>query len=302
MIDTVERTESVVVCAFALGAPLYFAALRETVRSALRYTAFDIFALVGAECPLRLLANRRVHQLPLKGSPGNHRSYNFLAKFRVLQHCLEQSDADLILYLDADAVFTRQVTAADVRAALAGRELGMVEQVPPPGSEHSRAFFFDHYCNHTRRWFAAPGGPPPLERFHYFNSGVVLARRAGVEKFCAWALRTVNRLGARHEVGAHMIGDQDYFQFWANELCPESTTLLDWSWNHCEHWDGDFPRHGVRVAHLSNACHGPTSRSIWRLKALRTSPRIERVWRQVRHAPLFGAAIRRGLAQAPRGA
>jgi hypothetical protein len=88
-----------------------------------------------------------------------------------------------------------------------------------------------------------------------------------------------------------MIADQDYIQYWTNELHPRSAATLDWSWNHCEHWHGDFPRPGVRIAHLSNACHGPTRRSLWRLRALRASPGIERGWRWLRRSSAAAAGL-----------
>jgi hypothetical protein len=292
-------TDSVVVCTFALGAPLYFHALRETIRSVLRHTPFDIFSVVGSECPVRLPESPRIRYRRVDPSPPTHRSQGFLAKLGALQACLEESNAELVLWLDADAVFTRTVSAAEVCATLADREIGMVEQVPAPGSPHSRAFFYDHYRTHTRRWFDALGDPPPLDVFRFFNRGVVLAKRQGLAELCAWALATIDRLGTRHEVGAHMISDQDYLQYWANEVRPGSAIELDWSWNHCEHWHGDFPRHGVRIAHLSNACQGLTRRNLWRLRALRLSPSIERVWRRWRRTPPFEAAFR--LLRATRG-
>lgn len=298
----VVLADSVVVCSFALGTPLYFAALRETICSALQHTAFDIVALVGPDCLIRFPVSLRVHQLRFDAHSGDQRSRCFLAKFRALQQCLEHSDAEIVLYLDADAVLTRPVSARDVHVALAGRSLGMVEQTPPPGSQHSRRFFYDHYCNYTRRWFAAESEPPPLDAFRFFNAGVILGHREGLAQVCAWAVAAIDALGPVHQVGEHMITDQDYFQYWANELHPDSTTLLDWSWNHCEHWHGQFPRRGVRIAHLSNACHGPTRRNILRLRALRTSPVIERTWRHLRNAPLFGAALRRLRGQEQHGA
>lgn len=277
-------SERVVVCAFALGAPRYVAALGETVRSALRHTPFEVVALLDPGAATRLPRSPRLRRLPLAALPGAHRSRHFLAKFRALQDCLAHSDAELVLYLDADAVFTRSVAAAEVAAALAGRGLGMVEQTPPPGAGYGRERFHDHYCRHTHRWFGAPGDPPPFAAFRYFNSGVVLARRAPLGALCEWALQSVTQRGPQHEVGAHMIADQDYFQYWAHALHPDSATALDWSWNHCAHWHGDFPRPGARIAHLSNACQGPTRRTIWRLRALRTTPAIERTWRRAQRA------------------
>jgi len=278
------RGESVVVCTYAVGAPLYFSAMRETVRSALRHTSFDVLAMVGTDCAIALPSHPRFRPISLSAAPALHRSQRFLLKFLALRSCLEHSAADFVLYLDADAVFARRVSARDVSTALEGRELGMVEQNPPPGSPHGRAFFHDHYRHHTRPWLGARDEAPPLDVFRFFNSGVVLARRAALSQICDWTLAEIDRRGPVHQVGEHMIADQDYLQFWANEIRPDCAASLDWSWNHCEHWHGGFPRRGVRVAHLSNACHGPTRRNIWRLRALSVAPGIERSWRRLRAA------------------
>jgi hypothetical protein len=292
-----EPAESVVVCTFALGTPAYFAALRQAVGSALRYTPFDVFAVVGSDCAIRLPATRRFRELRWQVSARQHRSHHFLAKFRALRACLEHTRAEVVLYLDADAVFTRRTSAHDVVMALAGRDLAMVEQELLPDSPSTRDFLFDHYCDHTRVWFGAGGAAPSRDSFRFYNSGVILACRRGLTELCNWALATIERLGPRHEVGQHMIADQDYIQYWANEIHPRCTAALDWSWNHCEHWHSDFPRNGVRIAHLSNACHGPTRRSLWRLRALRASPSIERSWRWLRRSSAAAAGLLRSRAR-----
>jgi hypothetical protein len=133
----------------------------------------------------------------------------------------------------------------------------------------TRADFLEHYERHPLVWLGDGTPPPTREAFRYFNSGVLLARRDGLEPFVAWALERMRAAGDAHQVGAHMIADQDYLQLWTNTLAPGSCTTLSWQWNHCEHWDEGFPRRGARIVHASNFCRGPR-----RLAGLRLATRL----------------------------
>ena len=158
------------------------------------------------------------------------------------------------------------MTGEDLRRALCGHDFGMVEQARITGSDADRAYFLDHYIDHTLKWFGHRGPPPALDAFRYFNSGLVLARREPLGEFLAWCEDVLGKAPAHHRVGAHMIADQDYFQFWTNTLHPGSCATLEWRWNHCEHWHQGFPRSGALVQHFSNFCHGPTDHGIARMR------------------------------------
>ena len=65
------------------------------------------------------------------------------------------------------------------------------------------------------------------------------------------------------------ITDQDFVQFWSNNMHPELVSTLDWSWNHCSQWDIDFPRPGARVIHFSNFYRAPDSEVIKNMRLAR---------------------------------
>jgi GT2 family glycosyltransferase len=54
-----------------------------------------------------------------------------------------------------------------------------------------------------------------------------------------------------------MVADQDLMQVYANAVAPDEVMTLDWSWNHCELWDENFPNPAAKVIHMSNFCNGP---------------------------------------------
>jgi hypothetical protein len=70
-----------------------------------------------------------------------------------------------------------------------------------------------------------------------------------------------------------MIGDQDYFQYWTNNLHSENRNTLPWMWNHCEHWDEGFPRKDAFILHFSNFCREPTPWQILRMFLMRHGAR-----------------------------
>jgi GT2 family glycosyltransferase len=173
--------------------------------------------------------------------------------------------------LDADTVLVRPLSEEDVDAALGGAGLGLVEQETIVGSETTRSEFLDHYCRHTLAFLEPGAAPPALDAFRYYNSGVVLGRRAELEGLSTWALASIDAAERPYLVGEHMIADQDYVQYWANGPAQGRTVALSWDWNHCEHWHEPFPRAGARVLHFSNFCNGLTSDAAARMRAARTA-------------------------------
>lgn len=260
---------TVTVCVLATGRSAYYGAARGAVRSVLRHTPFDAFVAVGEGRRWRKLhdARVRVHVLDAARPRIRHRAGPFLDKLHALDACLRETRAQHMVLLDGDARFVGRVDEADVERALDGRSLAMAEQTTIRGSGMSRADFLEHYVRHPLAWLDRSEAPPRLEAFRYFNSGVVLARRDGLEAFLAWALPRMRQAGDAHQAGEHMIADQDYLQLWTNTLQPGCCTTLPWEWNHCEHWDDGFPRRGARIVHSSNFCRGPSRTGALRLAA-----------------------------------
>ena len=268
---------NVTACILIHGAPAFFKAGRETVLSVLRHTPFDVFVAHDGSHPLDLPASPRLTLHALQPLPTDaHRARRFLQKFNALAALLPDNRQDAIVLLDADTVVTRRFNAQTVRRALGHAAIGMVEQTGITGSTMSRGDFLDHYTRHTLALLDPDRTPPPLDRFRYFNSGVVIGLRDEWARLVPWALETIRLQAGDHQIGNHMIADQDYFQYWTNTLNPGCCAELPWYWNHCEHWDADFPRPDVLIAHFSNFCNGPTPGTPARMRSLSTTPRWRR--------------------------
>ncbi|MGE4162133.1 MAG: hypothetical protein AB7G23_10405 [Vicinamibacterales bacterium] len=252
----------------ACGPVNYVRAARRAVASVLAWSPFDVVVALDPARRWRWPLDARVTVWPLPADAASaDRARPFLRKFEALRGCLARTSADLVLLLDADAMVAAPMDAPALETALAGHGLGMVEQTTIIGSTMDRAAFLGHYVRHALAWFDPALPVPTLAAFRYFNSGVVVGRRDALADVTAWALGAMAGATRPHQVGAHMIADQDYFQVWANSLHPDSCTTLPWAWNHCEHWDAAFPREGARILHFSNFCNGPTLRQVARMEA-----------------------------------
>ena len=275
------------VCILVGGDAAYARAARETVLSVLDYSSFEVFVVHNIPVADQLPRSRRVHTLPLDPPEREHRPYRFLQKFEALNAVLQRYDGEFIIMLDADAVLTAPMDDAELAAMLGDRGLAMVEQTGITRSDMNRASFLEHYQQHSLA-FIAPDQPlPELDDFRFYNSGVVVARREAMANIVAWARGHIATADGNHQVGEHMIADQDYFQVWVNNLHPHSCAELPWSWNHCEWWDEDFPRDDARVAHFSNFCIGPEEKIVERMVAQRRRglshtwmPEWLRAWRR----------------------
>jgi hypothetical protein len=269
----------VVVCILIYGSNNYFKAGIQAALSVLEFSDFDLFLAFGPnrDPPLGNESRIRHYQLQIERSPGN-RAQPFLLKFQALQACLSNTQHSWLMLLDADAVLVRPITKEMISQALPKSGLGMVEQTTILGSGVGREDFHNHYNQYSLAWLAPGADPPKQSRFRYYNSGLVLSRRNELQAFIDWALTTFDQHPGNHLVGQHMIGDQDYFQFWANNLRPNNCNKLPWYWNHCEHWDKGFPRKGAYVVHFSNFCLEPTPWQLLRMRLIRHNAwRWERV-------------------------
>lgn len=259
-----------VACMLVHGDASYADAARVAVNSLLADSDFSVVVVHGGGPVDAWPRHPRLDLVTIDcPSSSSHRARRFLLKFQALEACLARFDAPWFLNLDADVVLARPLRAADIAAALDGAGLGMVEQTCIRGSTMDRAAFLDHYRNHAIAAIAPNARPPALDAFRFYNSGVVVAAAATLREIVPWALDVIRSREGEFQVGEHMITDQDFFQYWANQLHPESCRELPWYWNHCEHWDAGFPRRGVLFAHFSNFCLGPTRSTPRRMRRLR---------------------------------
>mgnify|MGYP003975989025 CR=1 FL=1 len=257
--DSTGTDTSVAVCIAVHGALAYFRAANQAARSVLQHTGFDVLMAHGSG-PRNVLHNTsRITQIPVSWEPENtHRAQRFLFKFAALAACLRTTTSRYLILLDADATITAPITENRLVQALQGRSLGMVEQTGIQGSEMGHTDFLNHYRDHALQWFENSRDPAPdPNSFHFYNSGVVVGTRDAFEAVVDWVETSTLGLEREHQVGEHMITDQDYFQYWCNRLHPNNCTKLPWYWNHCEHWDASFPRPGALITHFSNFCVGP---------------------------------------------
>jgi hypothetical protein len=240
----------------------------------LEQSDFDVFVGYCGD-PSQLPRSPRVSWHSLDGRiAGPQRPYRFLLKFEALADCLARGDHDFLIQMDADAVLARRLNERTVKRAIGGSGLAMVAQEAITGSKMARTDFLRHYTTYALPVIAPGSKAPALEAFRYFNSGIVIGDRKLWTELVAWARNHIAGSVGRHEVGAHIVADQDYFQVWANNVRPNSCRQLPWFWNHCEHWDDRFPRLGVLFAHFSNFCNGPTDRTMRRMRRMRRPPSV----------------------------
>lgn len=279
------------VCALLLvhGPDAYFRSAREAVASILSHTPFDVCVISDRRMDLPDNGNNRCTQQALPLHTGLQcRSTPFLRHFNGMQVGLAATSAEYCIVLDADAIVFRPFDLTDMLRDLGDAGLGLVEQTTITGSGMTRADFLDHYRRHALAWFdASPDDTPDVDGFHYLNAGVIVGRRETLGELIEWALDDMRQRDTAFEIGEHMISDQDYIQYWCHQLHPDRFTVLPWYWNHCEHWDGGFPRQDAIIAHFSNFCRGPTMAQIQRMRILRRQGSLDglagRAWTWLAH-------------------
>lgn len=261
---------AVCVCMLVHGSDNYYRAARRSIRSILKRSPFDIYVACDESRSDLLPDSKRIIIRSIERKKGGiaDRASSFLLKFEALAGCLQDVDSEWLLLLDADTLLASQIHERHIQEALEQFPLAMVEQTGIRGSSMNRIDFLNHYKNHTLAWFASNGVAPDADRFRFFNSGVVLGNRTEFTKLVPWALGKIRSAATNHEIGIHMIADQDYFQYWANTLHPGVCRSLPWHWNHCEYWDSGFPREGAIFYHFSNFCKGPTRKILFRMSWL----------------------------------
>lgn len=255
-------------CLYVTGSDRYATIARESALSVLDHSDFDLFCVHDVGRDHWIPRSPRVSRLPLARATSPDRAHPFNGKLDALSQCIERSGDDLFIMLDADAVFIRRIEDTDVRSALGSKGMGMVEQKRTNGPNLARQDLYEHYCQVSLRFAAPDAAPPSMEAFRYFNSGVVLLEPAAAMAALDWT-REVTRRPLPHQIGEHMVADQDHLQVWANSITPGCCAELPWYWNHCEHWDDQFPRAEAWIAHFSNFCQGPNRDTARRMRRVR---------------------------------
>ncbi len=191
----------------------------------------------------------------------------FFLKFKSSEQALSESNEQLFLHLDADASITQAFSTERLIEGLGEKSIAMVQQTRVV-SEHPLGIreLYEHYLQVSSRAVNTGASKPTLEKFKYFNTGFVLFRRKALENFLFWAYQKLETLP--REIDGHMIADQDLIQVYVNEIAPDEVAELDWSWNHCQWWDEDFPNPEAKVLHMSNFCQGPAAAQMNRLASL----------------------------------
>ncbi len=256
------------ICIVSFGEAAYYAAAYESAASALAYTDAEILVLTDA-VDIELPHDSRIAHLPVLTPERS--SKRFMTKLEGWRACLNETEADVIVLLDADAVFVADAPSPELITLVRETDLAMVEQVRLVQLGWRKGDYWRHYCRTSLKAIDAHASPPSPENFRFFNAGFVISRRPGLERFLDWyrevALRVdfdqADRMGLP-------ITDQDFVQFWSNNMHPELVSTLDWSWNHCSQWDIDFPRPGARVIHFSNFYRAPDSEVIKNMRLART--------------------------------
>lgn len=159
------------VCVLIHGHPTYYLSGRQTVLSVLRRSDFKVFLVTDHLYKTGLRRSERLVAHPLGPVESGVRARRFLAKFNALRAMLHHTDSELVMLMDADAVLVRDLGADDVRKALNGKGLGMVEQTTILNSTMNRAAFLKHYKEHSLRWLAPEAAAPSLEEYRFYNSG-----------------------------------------------------------------------------------------------------------------------------------
>ncbi|MFT7533261.1 MAG: hypothetical protein ACI9FD_004296 [Gammaproteobacteria bacterium] len=251
----------------AVGHPAYFSVAELSVLSVLKHTSFSILLGVDLDEAPAWADHPRITTVLLEPRYGTGKRLPFLAKFETLSYLTQIVDKGLVLQMDADALMVREIRRDMIESALCKYEYAMVEQKQIIGSNNDRAFFLEHYENHSMVWFDSSDAPE-IDDFRFYNAGVVLFTIESLVRFLPWSNSVIESKPDHHRVGKHMIGDQDYLQFWVNNLNPQQCRELPWFWNHCEHWDAEFPRNGALICHFSNFCNGPAPDAWDRMSSL----------------------------------
>ena len=224
-----------------VGSPKYRIAAWQTALISSKKSNFEVFlgidvgvdgGIKEVELPFELVQ--------LNNGRGNFRAQPFLQKFELWREMLNRSNAEILIHLDADAVMVKELTAEAVKKVLGDFDLGMVEQGQIIGeSKFGKIELYQHYLHHTHRYIAPDLDPPSLDDFTFFNSGVVIFRRAELERFLDWFESVSVKLDGTYSLGEHMIADQDFLQIWANEIRPSGSTKLPPTFNHSPLWHVD---------------------------------------------------------------
>lgn len=241
------------VCLLATSRPAYAFAVRQAVLALLAHTPFDVIVGCDDIGALLLPEHPRVTTIDIAAPPSTKPGDRFLAKFALFAEVLASRADTHFLMVDSDAVLVSTIGDDDVAEALGGKMIGMAEQPGTIPDGTTREDLYRHYRNVTFAALGAGPAPAPSDRFRYYNSGIVLFSREGLETFLDWYWRHEKRAA----FGDFMIADQDYLQIFANEVLPGDVAELPGHFNHSPLWHEDYPRDDAVFCHLSNYCNAP---------------------------------------------
>jgi len=259
---------NVAVVIVSFGNPAYHSAAYESVFSALDHTDAEIVFLTDIG-EFNVPDDSRIrHYQVLQNDQSPRR---FMTKLEAWRICLTETEADVLILLDADAVFITTAGSSELSGLVPEKKMAMVEQCFLSQFGWERFDYWRHYCETSLAAINSREKPPSPDSFRFFNSGFVVCGKTYLGDFLTWVDSVIHQvdfdLAARAGI---TITDQDFIQFWCNNLHPNQTSVLDWSWNHCSHWDRGFPRPGARVIHFSSFYHAPTPEVIASMRIART--------------------------------
>ena len=246
----------VTICIVSFGDPAYYAAANQSMTSALVHTDADVFLLTD-EGRFDIPDNPRITHLPVLRPEQPAR--RFMNKLEAWRRCLGETQNPVLVLMDADAVFAARAQSSELACLVTEKAFAMVEQTSLLQLEWERQDYWRHYCRTSLKAIDAHAEAPSLDNFRFFNSGFVVCRNPDLGEFLKWC-DDVSPLVDFEQAAqtGETVTDQDFIQFWSNNLYPGQVSTLDWSWNHCSHWDTGFPRPDARVIHFSSFYHAPT--------------------------------------------
>lgn len=265
---TRSNVDAVTVGVVAFGSSAYDSAARQSVASVLGHTDANVVLVTdSADCDVP----EDPRMTRLRGLRPEGSTRRFMTKLEGWRLCLNETPTPVLVLLDADAVFVRSARASELAGLVGQGDFAMVEQTRLPALGWGRLDYWLHYCRTTLQAIDPRAEPPSRARFRFFNSGFVVCRRQGLDEFLHWCRDTSPRVDFDRAASAGVtITDQDFLQFWSNNLHPDRVSTLEWSWNHCSHWDADFPQPDARVVHFSSFYHAPTPEIVESMRLART--------------------------------
>ena len=160
--DAHSRVPEVTLCVVAYGGDAYYTAAHEAVASALAHTDAPI-VLVTDAAARGLPEDSRITHVPVLQPEGHAR--RFMTKLEAWRIGLGWARTDVLVLLDADAVFADGVRSSELAGLVASHPLAMVEQTRLPALGWEKPDYRSHYCQTTLEAIDPGAAPPPSNAF-----------------------------------------------------------------------------------------------------------------------------------------